>query len=412
MRRVLMIHYNFPPLGGMGSVRAVGLARYLPEAGWTPVVIAPQRSAHREDSSLVPSNQEVWRTNTLEWSVVTRAFGGPAHLNGDRPSHWGWGAARGFVHRLFYIPDGQIGWYPFAIRAARAAVRERKPDVLFSSSPPVTGHLVARRLSRETGIPWVAEFRDLWTDWRRNGRWRQSIDERIERSLLRSATATVTVSPTYERVLAERGAGRVFTITNGFDAEAFRVDSHEVDDVLSYVGTYYPQDQDLSTGLRAFAASLGDGLLGSFRFRIIGDGGEPLISAVRAAGIESRVECTGFVSHDQSIRLMSRSKVLLLAGPIGSTDPTMRGHVPGKTFEYLGSGRPILYVGDLESDAAAVLRPFSQARLVGRGDEAGARAALEALVSHPLRPSDARLTPYSHRELAGRLAGFLSEVAG
>ena len=134
MRRVLMIHYNFPPLGGMGSVRAVRLARYLPDAGWAPVVIAPRRSAYHEDRALVAPNQEVWRTGSLEWSLtVKRALGEPAKLNGNHRSHWGWHAARGFVHRTLYIPDGQIGWYPFAIRAARAAVRERKPDVLFSS---------------------------------------------------------------------------------------------------------------------------------------------------------------------------------------------------------------------------------------------------------------------------------------
>jgi glycosyltransferase involved in cell wall biosynthesis len=411
MRRVLMIHYNFPPLGGVASVRAAKVARYLEDFGWSPVIVAPNAAAYHEDLSLGFPSAEVIRTTSLEWAKTAKRVTSPGAANGGRRSRACISnLLRRLVHRVLYVPDAQMGWYPFALRAAREVLRERRVDVLFSSSPPVSAHLIARRLQTESGLPWIAEFRDLWTDWRWNGPWRQKVDERIEASIVKSATAVVTVSPTYAAVLRDRGARSVCTITNGFDPADFSPSSASVDDVLTYVGTYYPQSQDLGTILNALSAVKRAGQLTRSRLQIVGDLPGELARLISEADLSDFVESTGFVSHEESIRRILASRALLLAGSVVSPEPALRGHIPGKTFEYLGSGKPIIFAGDLASDVAELLRPFPQVRMIAQGDTDAARAALLSLEEDPHRRLDG-LEPFAHRGLSERLARYLTEVA-
>ena len=193
-----MVCYYFPPLGGIGSVRALRFASLLPEFGWQPTVLAPSRGAYYRDPSLAFPEGQVVRTRSLELSRTgKRAFA----LGGDDtvPAPLGRGTARrlrAFARRWVYRPDAQVGWYPFAVTAGRALLRRKSFDVVFSSSFPITAHLIARRLARDFTLPWVAEFRDVWTDAAEyDSAARRRSDQRTERTLLRDADAVVTVSP-------------------------------------------------------------------------------------------------------------------------------------------------------------------------------------------------------------------------
>jgi glycosyltransferase involved in cell wall biosynthesis len=408
-----MIHYNFPPLGGVASLRAAKLATYVEEFGWTPVIVAPRAAAYHEDPSLALPRAELIRTASLEWTKIGKRSAPPAAANGARrPPARISNALRRLVHRVLYVPDAQIGWYPFALRAARQALRKERVDALFSSSPPVSVHLIAQRLHAESGLPWIAEFRDLWTDWRSYGAWRQRLDERIETAIVAKATAVVTVSPTYAAVLRDRGARSVCTITNGFDPEDFSWGNGAAVDVLTYVGTYYPKSQDLSTILSALGALKRAGQLPRCRLQVVGDFPYELAHLIDEAQLGDAVESTGFVSHEESIRRILASRALLLAGSIVSHDPALRGHIPGKTFEYIGSGKPILFAGDVTSDVADLLRPFTQVRMIAQGDLDAARAALLSLEENPHSQPAAGVERFMHRELSKRLARYLTEVSG
>lgn len=406
-----MIHYNFPPLGGVASLRAAKMARYLEEFGWAPIIVAPKAAAYHEDLSLAVPDAPVIRTASLEWAKTGKRTAPMAGVNSAAKSPARISQAlRTLVHRALYIPDAQIGWYPFALRAARRAMREERFDALFSSSPPVSAHLIARRLHRESGVPWIAEFRDLWTDWRWNGAWRQRIDDRFERTIVETATGVVTVSPTYASVLQSRGARAVCTITNGFDPEDFSATNGTQHDVLTYVGTYYPHSQDLGTILTAFGNLKQEGQLPRCRLQIVGDFPYELAHLIEETRLGAAVEWTGFVSHEESIRRILASRALLLAGSVVSDEPALRGHIPGKTFEYLGSGKPIVFAGDLASDVAQLLRPFPQARMVGLGDVDAARAALRSLEEDSPAHGAGALEPFTHRCLSESLARYLTEV--
>lgn len=406
MPRVLMVSYYFPPLGGMGSVRSAKFATYLPRFGWEAVVVAPLEGASYEDRSLLVPGARVYRTRNLQLGGLFRRARGVDTGPSSNSGGGGQQRIRAFVHRWLYRPDGQVGWYPFAVRAARQAIRDGRCDVIFSSSFPITAHLVARRLHRETGVPWVAEFRDLWTDWGAFGTRRQRVDEATEQSIVKEATEMVSVSRAFADGLLARGASRVAIVTNGFDPADFSgLKSAEGDDtIITYLGTYYPGHQDLDTALRAIGSLAREGALPKLRLRFIGKVPGSLRGVIVGSGLGDAVEETGFVSHEESARYICGSTLLLHAGVTSIETNAVRGIIPGKTFEYLGAGRPILFVGHAGGDAAKLLSMFASVRIVRPGDVEGARAAVLSLLEQRVQPEPSLLQRYTSQSVTGDLA--------
>src|SRR3954452_11809910 len=164
MRRVLIVAYYFPPLGGAGSLRVSGLATHLPEYGWEPTVLAPRNGAYYRDPQIPFSERQVIRTPSIELSRTGKRLlrAGGTDLVAAEPDR-ARVAVRSAARAALYFPDAQVGWYAPALVTARRALREHRFDAIVSSSFPITAHLVARRLHRRMRIPWIAEFRDPWS---------------------------------------------------------------------------------------------------------------------------------------------------------------------------------------------------------------------------------------------------------
>jgi glycosyltransferase involved in cell wall biosynthesis len=402
-----MVSYQFPPAGGIASVRAMKFASYLPEFGWESFVLAPRSIPHPGDPSLHFPEERVTRTGNVVLRRFARAPSDPSSSTVATESRGA--SARAALFRWVLRPDGQVGWYPFAVSVGRRALREARFDVLFSSSPPLTAHAVARRLHRDTGVPWVAEFRDLWTGWGSDlPGWRHS--EKMERQVAGEASVVVTASVTFSEIMASSGARRVHTVTNGFDPADFGPPSPVRRTTVSYLGTYYPDCQDLGTAFSALGSLVRRGRVKDLRVRFIGDLPPSLRVNAASAGLMEMVEATGFVPHRTCLASLQDSSLLLLAAPLPSPHPARRGHVPGKAFEYLGSGRPILVVGTAHSDVARLLSPFAHVGVVESGDVNGAERAIERLLQGVPSPPTSDLAPFTRRALAGQLAGILDQA--
>lgn len=408
-----MVCYYFPPLGGIGSLRALKFASYLPEFSWLPTVLTPRNGAYYRDETLSFPEGQVVRTASFELSRAgKRAFG----LGGDDTASAAVGgvirAARDLARRWIYRPDAQIGWYPFAVVAGRKALRRERCDLVFSSSFPITAHLVARRLARDFSLPWVAEFRDPWTDRATyDSEARRRIDRRTEDGLLRDADAVVTVSPSWAARLHGR-TRRVEVISNGFDPADYAGGTAGPGTVVTYLGTYYPDRQDLGTAMRALGQLRRNGLT-DLRVRFVGPPPPPVLQQViEEAGLLPCLEVTGVVSHGEALRALSSSNLLLLAGPAadGEAADIERGTIAAKVFEYLGAGRPVLYVGDLDADVVRLLRPLGGVVFARPGDvETALRGVGELLASG--RTADAgQLAAFTRRALTRRLAALFDNV--
>ncbi|MBI4539290.1 MAG: glycosyltransferase [Gemmatimonadetes bacterium] len=475
--RVVCFHYFYPPLGGIAARRAVGLTRHLEACGWQPVVITPAgghyyrepgdsagggspeprgRSVAEQggggadgvpatgaDSARASAGAQaarderttavtVVRTGSVELSRLARAFGRrlpgvEAADDEHEPLRVGARAERlrRWVREALYVPDAQVGWLPFAYRAGVRAVLKGGASTLYSSAFPITAHLAALFVSRRTGVPWIAEFRDLWTRHHISPRppgLRRRIDERIERTIVRSAARVVTVTETWCRELMEQypdaSPGRFRVLPNGYEPAEFEAASGAADPErfrIVYVGTMYGEAQDPEPLFRALAAVAARGAVERSRLRLemVGRADARARELAAAAGVGDLVEFTGFVGHDEAVsRQKSADLLVVLLDP---ANPRLRGCIPGKVFEYLAAERPVLAIVPPDGETAALLRSAGNARITGGSVaevEAVLRDALDAWRSGRTaqRPVADVLGRYRYDRLARELASLLDEV--
>jgi glycosyltransferase involved in cell wall biosynthesis len=408
MRQALIVAYYFPPLGGIGSLRVTGYATHLPEYGWSPTVLAPRNGAYYRDPGLSFDEARVVRTASIELSRagkrVLRAGGDdttPAAVGGLRAS------LRGLARSALYFPDPQVGWYAPAVLSARRALRGRRFDAVFSSSFPITAHLVARTLHRRLGVPWVAEFRDPWSAMLAADDPIRGRALRLERSLAREADAVVMTSPSWATRHAADWGREVSVIPNGHDGQMAPVGSPDGSITLAYLGSYYPATQRLDAVWPAIRRINARGELTVDRIRFIGDLHPALAAELRSQGLDGLVEVTGFLPHDEALRSLQTASALLVAGP-RDAGGILRGQVAAKLSEYLASGLPIVYVGDPACDAADLLRRYSGTSVVATEDDAGVERALLACLGRRIVRDVGDL---SRRALAGDLARVLDAAA-
>lgn len=425
--RVLLLAYYFPRATGIASERMVGFHRYLPAAGWDPLVVAPRNPHfHQASGRNGEDPPSVIRTGSLELSRLLRCgLGEPAGSSTVTPvSTLGPARAlRGVVREFLYVPDAQIGWVPFAVRAgARALERDREGDwVVFSSSVPYSAHLAAARLASRFRLPWVAEFRDPWSAQDESqlprSSFRRKLDRRLEEWILQRADGIVVTADRTREIILEHFPGtapeKVVVIPNGFDPRPPAEMPGPGDPMtIVHAGTLHAPEYALPF-LRA-AASVEREKPGSLLFLGLGDPA-PWLEAIQSLELFDLpwIVLRGNVLSEEAQEVIWRGSVLLLPAP----HPRFRLILLGKLFSYLGARRPILGVVPPGSEMEALIRQAGDGRLVPEWDEEGIRRQLEALLEdhragrlQHLRVPEDRVAPFTRETRSIALARFLDEV--
>lgn len=361
--RILLVSQAFPPYNASGVIRVGQLAAYLLDAGHdVRVLTAAPLPYPRTLSSRVPAERVTTTPSMDPFALLAwwrkRQSGSAAPLAG---SLVGEGATGGFlrtVGSVFAFPDAQIGWYPFAVRAGLRLCRTWKPDVIYASALPFTGHLVAARLASRLGVPWLAEFRDHFAGnpYSKLPGWRAPLDLWCERRVLTNVSACVGVSGPIAATLRERHGRPAVVVTNGFDDSGDAARAAYVHDPgapirILYTGVIYPGRRD-PTPLFAALQQLGADRHG---IEVVFHGQDLRGVADSAArhGVADVVHVEGPIGYTQSLDEQRRADVLLL---LLYSDPSEVGVYTGKLFEYVGAGRPILAVGSDSGAAADLIR--------------------------------------------------------
>ena len=439
-RTLLLVAYYYPPLGGIGSLRALSFARHLPTHGFRPIIVTPERGAYGLDATLDPgagSDVTVVRTGSLEPGVLLRRLrsgGGPpaAAGGGDFVEATGRGGFSGLLRRLLhqavYFPDHANGWIPAATRAAIRAGRRHNVSVVLSTSPPVSGHLVALQAARALGVPAVLDFRDLWTAHREDtasgGRF--DVERRLERRLLRRAAAVTTVSEACRSWLLARHGGvpkaPFVVLRNGYEESAFEepppIREPGVFRIV-HTGTVYGAKQDLTSFFQALARVREEGEFGALRVELVfaGKVDAQARAAAEAAGCLELCRFVGFVPHPEAVSLLRTATLnLLLTWSVPGW--VARGVCPGKMYEQIAAGRPVLALALPECEAGDVVRAAGGSLVADPHDAEGiathlraflqAERAGDAATAAPDRIDDP--TSYSRRAMTSRLAEVLHQV--
>jgi len=435
-RGLLMCCYSYPPTPDSGVYRNVKFVKYLPEYGWSPVVLTTNvygaEGGHQRVEKIIRTSELValyhWllhkdfrRKRRIERSSTAL----PATRSERRKLK---DAVVEFVARWVTVPDVRIGWVPFALLPAWRSLRDGETSVVYTSSPPESAHLLGLALKGLTGRPWVMDLRDPWTfeptrSILRDSDLRLAVERRLERACFARADAIVINTPEATeryRALYPEHAAKMHTITNGFDGEELRRAESEVAStraaaegpvVVSHTGLFFrysrPGSRTPHALLRALAALRCDGEISSRDLRVVFAGRlhPETVREISRHGLEDLVELPGHISHHEATRLMLESDLLLLHDPEGDGETYVRG----KLYDYIGSGRPILGMVP-EGANRALLERYGHALLALPGDAQAIERALRGFLRGQGVPGVApgfHAEAYERRRLTGDLADLL-----
>jgi glycosyltransferase involved in cell wall biosynthesis len=445
--RALVLLYYFPPSGGPGVQRGLKMCRLLPEHGVEPTVVTVEPQTYEgpgeyaPDPSLVaevPRDLRVVRTKSGERLRLKAA------LQATRLYRAAWTAA---PRQLF---ERQAAWFAPALAACLAEVERARPDVLLTSSQPYVAHLVGREVRRLTGVPWVADFRDPWTtSWGRSWPSERALAWETEREdeVLRDADRVVANTPgSREELLARRPwirPAKVDVVPNGYDPEDFAVAAAPRDPaefVVVHSGAFRatppgpprrglrawidrravtPLPYDLSTHspeplLRAMADASVKGAARTVRARLVGPLAAGWTALARSLGVADRVHATGYLPHREATSHLLAADLLYLP-TVTRTDGAPVSNVPAKTYEYLGSGRPVAALAG-PGDVRDLVGGRERVTLLAPRDADGLAALIAASAAGQgpaaCDPDSPDVRPWRRGELAARMAGVLRDAAG
>ena len=357
--KILIISYFFPPGNAIGAIRVGKLAKYLHTKGHEVRVLTAEDDILSQTLPLeVPLDivfrSAAWQINRLPFMYLKRRnlFKDEGSVETSRLESVG-----GAIYKaLFNVPDGQIGWLPFAVQQGRRLIKAWHPDVIYASAKPFTALIVAALLSKMFRVPWIAEYRDLWTDspYYDQPFGRRWLDRCIENVVMRSASGIVTVSEPLANTLQQRFRTPATVSCNGFDPEDYVDVSPAVGGdyrilEIVYTGMIYPGRRDPTSLFKALV-KMGPSRE-QIRVRFIGRTLSGVSLLARNEGVSHLIEVSDALPYQECLRAQQNADVLLL---LLWNDPREEGVYTGKLFEYLAAGRPILVLG-LESGVAATL---------------------------------------------------------
>lgn len=360
-KKVLIITYYWPPAGGPGVQRVLKFAKYLPEFGWEPIILTIEGGDyHAMDESLlndIPPNIKIYKVRSRSaLDIYKKLKSGKGEISSfeltRKDGGLGFKLAK-WIRANLFIPDARKGWNSAAVKLGLKIIQEEKPNLIFTSSPPHSLQLIGNKLKRKTGIKWVADFRDPWTDafWDKDlprMKLFQKYNAYLEQKVVKHADERTTVSLGFSELLKKNSNRRFNLLPNGFDEYDFKGFDKILSPILriTYVGSI-SNSQNPENFFRAigqlpqsYKKLIDINFYGKFD-------SEVKISSQEYGGI---TKFHGYIPHSEAINKIINSEVLLLLIPKNS-----KGIITGKLYEYLATKNYILSIGPKENEINEIL---------------------------------------------------------
>ncbi len=417
-------------MGGGGVQRWLKTTKHLREFGWEPVIFTTENGeASVVDEGMlkqVPKGIETLRVPIWE------PFGLYKKLTGKKKEEKlvpGTAADKNksLMHGLsvwvrgnIFIPDARKFWIRPASKYLNDYLKTNKIDAIVSTGPPHTTHMIAMNVVKKNNIPWLADFRDPWTNIDfyhklKLTNWADRKHKRLEQAVLTIANQVVTVSWSWAEDFREISDRMPMVITNGYDPEDFtKAGALELDKkfTITHAGSLN-EDRNphvLWTALAELCKE--EEFSKDLEIKFIGQVAPVAIEELMEHGLGGNLKKIDSLPHQKVVNQLMKSQLLLL--PLNDT-PNINGVVPGKLYEYIGAKRPIICIGKLDGDAAKIINETNAGDVLDFKDVAGLKETI--LSSYKKYKSNALVVDskdyekYSRKLLAGQIAEELNKIS-
>ena len=425
-KKLLIITYYWPPAGGPGVQRWLKFVKYLPDFGIQPVVYIPENPTYPivdenlvkevSDKAIILKQKifEPYQLASFFSKNKTRKISSGIIPNKKKQS---------FLDKLFllirgnlFIPDARVFWVKPSVRFLEKYIVENNIGTIVTSGPPHSLHLIGLELKQKLNIKWIADFRDPWTTIGYHKSLRLSSyaakkHKFLEHKVLNMADTIIVTSKTTKSEFEVITSRPIEVITNGYDVENIEKQDLDSKFSLAHIGSFLSERNPtiLWESLVELINEIPD-FKNHLEIKLIGAVSQEVLETIAQFGLNPYLNNMGYVSHGEAIAHQKKSQVLLL---IEINSKETRSIIPGKLFEYMVSGRPIIAIGPNGSDFAEIITDTN----TGVFFEYSEKAKLKNVISDyynqyldgKLQSNAVGLQKYSRRSLTKDLVEVLNK---
>lgn len=427
MKKVLIISYYWPPSGGGGVMRWLKMSKFLPELGWQPIICTPENPDPSviDESLLSEIHPDIIELKTPIWEPydfyrkITGKKSGEKFKSGyiSEAAEGNWKSKLSvFIRGNFLIPDPRKFWIKPSVKFLSKFLNENPVDLIISTGPPHSMHIIALGLKKKFNLPWIADFRDPWTDIDfyhklKLTTWADKKHRNLEKKVLAAADHIVTVSPGCAADIQKIAHRKIEVINNGFDPTDYDFELPKLDEkfTISHFGAFN-KDRNPAALWKVLGelASANPDFKKLLQINLIGQTDQSVISEIEKNKLKENLVVKDHLAHKEGLIELSKSQVLLL--PLNDA-PNVKGILPGKMYEYMAIRRPILALGPTDADYAKILSETKTGISLDFQDEQGIKTTLQnyfqRYLSNNLEIESGAFEKYSRKNMAKKFISLI-----
>ncbi len=425
INKLLIITYYWPPAGGPGVQRWLKFVKYLPDFNFQPIVYIPENPTypivdkHLEsevsDQAIILKNKifEPYQLASFLSKNKTKKISSGIIPNQKKQSFLE--KVMLWVRGNLFIPDARVFWVKPSVAFLEKYIRENEIEMIVTSGPPHSLHLIGLELKQKLNLKWLADFRDPWTTIGyhkslRLSNYAAKKHKELEHQVLNSADTIIVTSKTTKTEFQALTTKPIEVITNGFDVEKVAKQTLDSKFSLAHIGSFLSERNplilweslvELIQEIPEFKSHL--------EIKLMGAVSQEVLETISQFGLNSYLNNLGYVSHTEAVAHQRKSQVLLLI-EINSEDT--KSIIPGKLFEYMVSERPIIAIGPKDSDFAEIITHTNTGVFFEYSEKTKLKSVLlgfyNQFLEGKLHSNAVGLQKYSRKSLTKELATLLN----
>lgn len=427
MKRALIVTYYWPPAGGPGVQRWLKFVKYFKEFGVEPIVYIPENPNYplvdENFSAEIPSNVEIIKHPIKEPYRFAKFFSKKKTKqmsSGIIPKKDSTAIEKLmlYVRGNFFIPDARVGWVKPSVKYLSDYLENNDVDVVITTGPPHSLHLIGIQLKKELNVKWIADFRDPWTTihYHKSLRLNKTSEKKhkaLEAAVLNTADVVTVTSPTTKKEFEEITNKPIEVITNGFDITEEVNYNRDLKFSISHIGSLLSERNPKNLWyILAEICKKNTSFKKDLELKFAGAVSDEVKESLSEFNLDENSKFLGYVSHSEALKLQNESQVLLLV-EINSAET--RAIIPGKLFEYLAAKRPIIALGPNKSDIEAIVDETKSGRFFDYSEDKELINEIlrlyEQYKTGDLQIASEGVDRFSRRQLTKQMSALIKDVS-